>query len=712
MALPYRFLRLRLSEAGLLPTSKVALIAWYLLGLDLLLFVLQKAFGLLKLSYGESLGGWVSFLSFLVIILFSILAFRWIKAKALWRLRNRLIVTYVFIGFVPLVLLVALALGSFYLFAGQFATFIVTTGLNSELSSLSAANATIAGHLSAQIQREPAAWTASLGNLHQTDKHWANRQVCVWLNQKMVLNNSPAGIAAPILPPYVKTPFRGVVRDHDKLFLRVLETVPLSEGNLTVISSEPVDQLLQTLAGNLGEITLYEGLSLHKVGRTEPGPASGTQVLAGDNKKVVLDTSKAKLTFSSGTIPPPTRSLDRGVLFATSVPVTDWDDGDTGNPIGITVQTRISKLYERLFAAQGDFAPTVEFFLLFAVVFFAVIELLAIWIGTQLTRTVTGAVAQLYDGTTHVNRGDFSHRIPVKSNDQIATLANSFNSMTTSLEKLIEEQKDKQRLENELVIAQEVQAQLFPRESVQLASLEVHGFFRPARTVSGDYYDFLTVDSDRLILAVGDISGKGISAALLMATIHSAVRAYSLQDIPVLREPAAVGAALGSDVMLASGCRGLDVSPGALLSLLNHQLYESTPPEKYATLFLGIYNGAERKLTYSNGGHLPPIIMSEDGSIRRLECGGTVVGLFDQRSYEEGSVELRRGEIFLGYTDGVTEPENDFGEFGERRLIDLLRENRELPLPRITEIVTAAVDDWIGANEQPDDVTLVLARAR
>jgi sigma-B regulation protein RsbU (phosphoserine phosphatase) len=284
--------------------------------------------------------------------------------------------------------------------------------------------------------------------------------------------------------------------------------------------------------------------------------------------------------------------------------------------------------------------------------------------------------------------------------------------MTASLEKLIEEQKDKQRLENELVIAQEVQAQLFPHESVQLASLEVHGFFRPARTVSGDYYDFLTLDSDRLILAVGDISGKGISAALLMATIHSAVRAYSLQDIPVLREPAAVGAAIGSDVLLTSGIHGLDVSPGALLSLLNHQLYESTPPEKYATLFLGIYNGEKRKLTYSNGGHLPPIIMSEDGSIRRLECGGTVVGLFDQRSYEEGSVELVRGEIFLAYTDGVTEPENDFGEFGEERLIDLLRENRELPLPRISEIVTAAVDDWIGANEQPDDVTLVLARAR
>jgi len=712
MTVSYRYLRLRLSEAGLLPTSKVALVAWYLVGLDLLLFVLQKTFELFKLSYGDSLGGWVSFLSFLAIVLFSILAFRWVKAKALWRLRNRLIVTYVFIGFIPLVLLVSLAFGSFYLFAGQFATFIITTGLNSELGSLSAANSTIARHLSAQIQREPAAWTASLGSLHQTDKHWANRQICVWLNQKMVFNSSPPDIAAPAVPPHMKTSFRGVVRDHDKLFLRVLEAVPVSEGNLTVISSEPVDQLLEGLAANLGEITLYEGLSLQKVDRTDPGPVRGTQVLAGDNKKVVLDTSKAKPTFSSGTIPPPTRTLDRGVLFPTSVPVTDWENGDTGNPIGITVQTRVSKLYERLFAAQGDFAPAVEFFLLIAVIIFGIIELLAIWIGTQLTRTVTGAVAQLDEGTKHVNRGDFSHRIPVRSNDQIATLANSFNSMTASLEELIEEQKQKQRLENELVIAQEVQAQLFPHEGVQLASLEVHGFFRPARTVSGDYYDFLTLDSDRLILAVGDISGKGISAALLMATIHSAVRALSMQDVPVLREPAAVGAAVSSDVMLASGLRGLDVSPSALLALLNHQLYESTPPEKYATLFLGIYNGAERKLTYSNGGHLPPIIMSEDGSIRRLECGGTVVGLFDQRSYSEDSVELRRGEIFLAYTDGVTEPENDFGEFGEQRLIDLLRENRELPLPRISEIVTAAVDDWIGANEQPDDITLVLARAR
>jgi sigma-B regulation protein RsbU (phosphoserine phosphatase) len=157
---------------------------------------------------------------------------------------------------------------------------------------------------------------------------------------------------------------------------------------------------------------------------------------------------------------------------------------------------------------------------------------------------------------------------------------------------------------------------------------------------------------------------------------------------------------------------GAEVSPASLLSLLNQQLYASTPPEKYATLFLGFYDGRQRRLTYTNGGHLPPIILAEDGSVRRLDCGGTVVGLFDYVNYDEASIQLHPGEIFLAYSDGVTEPENDYGEFGEERLMGLVYENRHQPLAEISETVTAALDDWIGAREQPDDVTLVLARAR
>ena len=122
--------------------------------------------------------------------------------------------------------------------------------------------------------------------------------------------------------------------------------------------------------------------------------------------------------------------------------------------------------------------------------------------------------------------------------------------------------------------------------------------------------------------------------------------------------------------------------------------------------------GASHQLTYSNGGHLPPILIGEDGAVRRLEAGGTVVGLFDNMTYDEGSVQMHPGEIFLAYSDGVTEPENEFGEFGEERLIDLVSANRRLPLMQISQAVTSAVDDWIGDNEQPDDITLVLARAR
>ncbi|HSM86202.1 MAG TPA: PP2C family protein-serine/threonine phosphatase, partial [Candidatus Limnocylindrales bacterium] len=138
--------------------------------------------------------------------------------------------------------------------------------------------------------------------------------------------------------------------------------------------------------------------------------------------------------------------------------------------------------------------------------------------------------------------------------------------------------------------------------------------------------------------------------------------------------------------------------------------FQTTQPEKYATLFLGFYDGDKRRLTYSNAGHLAPIILSQDGSVRRLEAGGMVVGLFDNMEYEEETVEFRSGDIFLAFSDGMTEPENEFGEFGEDRLLETITANRNLPLDRLSAHAISAVQDWIGSTEQPDDITLVLAR--
>ena len=700
----------------MLPSGKLAMVAWYLVGLDVALFALQKLLQVFKSSYGDSLAGWISFLSFVVILLFVVIAFRWVKKKLLWRLRNRLIVTYVFIGVIPAVLLIAMAGASLYLFSGQFANFVVTSELGSQLRSMGAVNAAMANELAGQMEQSQAPSSKSLEGLRKTDRAWAHHQVCAWLGDKPL---PMCGTTPPFSLPGKEVPEAGeIVRDGGSLYLRAATTLPTRSGKLTVISSQPLDQdLSERIAAGLGEITLYAttfDIPQKSPPATPAAQQPGVVLHAGPGEAYVQSGNQGlRPTFTAGTLPGASGASDRQITFGTPLPVVEWQSGEKRQAGAVLrVQTRPSLLYARLFGALGDFAEAVEYILLFIAIFFAIIELLALYIGTRLTRSVTKAVAQLYDATQHINRGDFSHRIPVQSKDQLAELATSFNSMTASLEELIEEQKQKQRMENELVIAQEVQSQLFPRQTSELESLEVHGFCRPARTVSGDYYDFLAASSNRMLLAVGDVSGKGISAALLMATIHSAVRAYSMEGMPVLRESVAVGAVAGTGAIVGTSLHGAKASPGALLALLNHQLYESTPAEKYATLFLGTYDGRERKLTYSNGGHLPPIIMSEDGSIRRLDIGGTVVGLFDGVTYEEGSVQLRRGEIFVAYSDGVTEPENDFGEFGEERLIELLRENRDLPLARISEIVTAAVDDWIGANEQPDDVTLVLARAR
>lgn len=723
----------------------MARIACYLLGLAAGLFVLQSLLRWLAPSWGAHLGGWVDFLTFIAGILFSILAFGWLKRRILWRLRNRLIVTYVFIGVIPVVLLVTLGFVTLYLFAGQFSGFVVTSELNSEMLSVEAVNAAILNELAARLEHGDKPSVESLAGLRKRDRNWRQREVCAWYGGKVIpLCSGTQGAPSFAFPdffdrgenPYAKQlhdnqAFHEIVRDHGQLYLRVASTFALRSETLTVVTSEPLDKdLVAKFAHNLGEITLYaagirseiegvDGNGRHTGTQSdftvtpEPGRAGLTLRQGQGSVSVEGDQIELRPTFTVGSLPIPSGNLDREIQFGTPLRVVDWNTGESERAGALVrVRTLPSVLYGHLFASLGDFAKGVEYILLGVGTFFAIIEGIALFTGTRMTRTVTAAVAQLYDATKHVDRGDFSHRIPVKSTDQLAQLSLSFNSMTESIEKLIQEQKEKQRLENELAIAQEVQAQLFPRQVTELESLEVHGFCRPARTVSGDYYDFLAASSHKLILAVGDISGKGISAALLMATIHSAVRAYSLENLPQMREPVAVGAVAGSGRMMATWPEGVEVSPGALLGLLNHQLYESTPPEKYATLFLGVYDGRSHGLTYSNGGHLPPILIGEDGTVRRLERGGTVIGLFDNMTYEEGSVEMRPGEIFVAYSDGVTEPENDFGEFGEQRLMDLVRDNRHLPLAQISQSVTMAVDDWIGDMEQPDDVTLVLARAR
>ena len=317
--------------------------------------------------------------------------------------------------------------------------------------------------------------------------------------------------------------------------------------------------------------------------------------------------------------------------------------------------------------------------------------IVSFFVAISLTRSLTRAVNDLYVGTTHVNRGDFAYKIDVQGTDQISDLSRSFNAMTTSLERLMEESKRHQLLEAELEIAREVQGRLFPASPPELGGLEVLGVCRPARAVSGDFFDYVLRDDGRLAISFGDVSGKGISAALVMASLHSILRAqFSL--------------------LSSGGSEGLERAASLVVERANLQLCEETAPEKFSTLFFGAYDPESGRLTYSNAGHLPPLLL-RNGEISRLEINGMILGVFPSAEYSATSVSLESGDILVAYTDGVTEPENAQGEeYGEERLRLAVSHHSGQALQAVIEGVMDDVVRWTGESTLQDDMTMLVLR--
>src|SRR5580704_11243942 len=220
-------MRSRLKLAGLWPESRLARIAWYLLALGGILFGMRGLLALFAPSWGASLGGWATFLAVSSGLLFLFLGFGWLKRKVLWRLRNRLIVTYVFIGVIPAVLLVAMAGITLYGLAGQFAVFVVTSEINSQLRSLEAVNAAVSNELAARLERGQSPTAESLAGLKKRDPAWGRRQVCAWYGEKALPLCEESKGSRLTLPSSKGLQFRDIVRDHGELHLRVVTAFDL-----------------------------------------------------------------------------------------------------------------------------------------------------------------------------------------------------------------------------------------------------------------------------------------------------------------------------------------------------------------------------------------------------------------------------------------------------------------------------------------------------
>jgi serine phosphatase RsbU (regulator of sigma subunit) len=248
-----------------------------------------------------------------------------------------------------------------------------------------------------------------------------------------------------------------------------------------------------------------------------------------------------------------------------------------------------------------------------------------------------------------------------------------------------ERREAERRAAHELEIARQVQARLFPQRLPELKSLEYAGACVQTRQVGGDYYDFLDLGQARLCLVLGDIAGKGIAAALLMANLQANLR---------------------------SQCATAVAQPEQLLKSVNRLFYENTAENAYATLFYSEFDDRTCRLRYANCGHPPGLVVRNDGTVTRLSSTAPVLGLLADWPCSTAELQLRPGDLFAIYTDGITEALNERDEeFGEERLLDVMRRARDRSPSDIVAAVFEEVRRFSG-DQQRDDVTLIVARCR
>jgi phosphoserine phosphatase RsbU/P len=239
------------------------------------------------------------------------------------------------------------------------------------------------------------------------------------------------------------------------------------------------------------------------------------------------------------------------------------------------------------------------------------------------------------------------------------------------------------RKQAELDFARKVQQELFPRQMPRSGGLEFSAVCIPAAGISGDYYDVLELEDGRIVFAIADISGKGISAAILMANLQALLRAVATMGLP----------------------------PAEVCDRLNRHLHQVTDAARYATMFYAEWNPEARQLAYVNAGHNPPFLVHELGYDRLTE-GGVPIGVLPDTRYQTGTATMRPSDLLVLYSDGITEAGLSSGsDFGEGRLLDLLQSNRSRVLQEQLSAVLAKVREWAGP-EQEDDITLMLVRTR
>jgi sigma-B regulation protein RsbU (phosphoserine phosphatase) len=630
------------------------------------------------------------------VVWLSVLAVARHSGRFLWRVRQKLILSYVFLGFVPVLLVVSLALVGGLVLYLNVADYLFHEGFKDIADNVQQ----IAESTAAEIDRTPSAATEAIGRKYLT---WSSQYSTISLavvpvdalkpraqpasDGKAAPTEAPAKpVALPAatlagpwrhtpapheVPPWLKgspAGFRGVIGVPPATgttdWLMVMRSaVPTRDGSRLIVVDLPVEAEVAAAI----EARSKERIGQIAVAQQCGGPASH-------------DAGPAGGMFSG---------------FRQTVAFLDCRDWTTGDPGQVTVNivAPLSRIWSQVAATSPieRASGTAGFLYIFValVSLFLIIQGAALFFGAVLARSITYAVHELFAGTERVQQGDFAHRIRVDSGDQLGELAGSFNRMSASIEHLLHVQREKQRLDDELRIAREIQKSLLPPCPPSLSGLSIADLCEPAREVGGDYYDFFDLGPRQLGIMIADVAGKGTSAALYMAELKG--------------------------LMLSLSAR--ERSPRTLMIEANRLLSAHLDNRSFITMTYMVIDLDARTMTCARAGHTPLLVVS-GGESEVVIPSGMVLGLRLPGALErfgalleEHTRQIRPGDVFVLYTDGISEAMDTQGElFSDEGLAKVVASHHELDAPGIRERVVREVRAFVGEAEPHDDMTMIVVK--
>jgi sigma-B regulation protein RsbU (phosphoserine phosphatase) len=624
-----------------------------------------------------------------------------LRQRLLWAVRQRLIISYIFIGVVPALLIVAFFLFGAVLMFFNVSTYLFNNGVN-DIVDEARTTATAAAEEIERLRNLQGA-TAILERRYESNQGRYPGLSFALVPRATEAGNPAVGGIGPLkagewahmdlpatIPPWVSAAgFGGLLAyapsnatDTVQLVVRAVGLPASRDAKWGIIVDIPVDEQV------LERIHQHTGVEAGEISMQRPD-GEVARLIQGRPRTESISRTVRRVQTNTGS-----KWVLNWVVFLDYV---DWLNGAT-DTASMSIRVSPRDIYERISSGQSslmgqNIGETILIFLGFVGVLFLVIESAAFVMGLALARSITGSVHSLFHGTERLRQGDLSHRIPIRSRDQLGELAESFNAMTSNIEDLLEQAAEKKRLEEELRIAREIQMSLLPRGPMQMPGLAVTSLCVPAREVGGDYYDFFRLDEYRVGLLIADVAGKGTSAALYMAELKGLVMSLSkIYD-----------------------------SPRQLLIEVDRIISSNLDSRSFITMTYAVVDIQRHLLTYSRAGHTPLIHLAGNGSPRRarvLAPSGLVVGLridgFEQRFeelLEELTIPLHVGDVFVLFTDGVTEAMNlDSDLFGEDRLRALVEEHAELSSDELRERIVREVEAFVGEADPHDDMTLVLLK--